>query len=203
MSSPTDPIDQEAAERRARHLAYALQIQESASRMLHSATTRAVHQMDQPAPQAEPDRLPQARPRERDYALAAIRFAKMLDTGIALENDILAGKFGYCAAPAPRAPAPPDPRRDLIREPLIKAVQAENAPGQAARIRDIDTQIDAKLAADPQRLTDPFDILAAIVELLAIDVDPADLSPEILGQTRAQPLPETGCAQSPPERYVS
>ncbi len=191
---PAAPIDlvAEAAERRARHLAYAQQMQETASRLLALASQRAAEQLAQPKPDPDTPPAETRQPRQPDYVLAVARFGRLLNQAMTLEDRVANGaadraRRSFRAPAAIRRPGPPDPRRALLQHPLHQAVKLEKAPHQAARLREIDERIAHELEADPEQSIKPIDILVAIADDLGIHIEPKRLSDEILGMPPRKP----------------
>lgn len=184
MQTEPDATDlaTEAAERRTRHIALAQLIQDTAVELLDIARDRAAQS---------------SKPGEKhpDHTLAASRAAAMLERGINLEARIAAGvqtpaRAHRAAAPKPVHRPRHDPRRALLREPLVDSVKAERAPGQAARLREIDEAIDEQLEADPNAERSMEYLLTTIADKLGIHIDVRKLRDEVLGMPPRKPLPE-------------
>jgi hypothetical protein len=130
----------------------------------------APHSTRETAPRPPTIRI--ASPRQIDPALLFTRLAAVVRDCITLEARLAA------AATDRRGPHPLTPRADPRRAPLreILDLATQNHPGRAALNREITTRLEEHLAADPYHTVNPAQILDAICDEFAIDLDLAKIS---------------------------
>jgi len=139
-----------------------------------SLPAAAAHPTRETAPRPPTIRI--ASPRQIDPALLFTRLAAVVRDCITLEARLAA------AATDTRGPHPLTPRADPRRAPLreILDLATQNHPGRAALNREITTRLEEHLAADPYHTVNPAQILDAICDEFAIDLDLAKVSDDHL-----------------------
>ena len=110
------------------------------------------------------------------------------------ENRIRRGEDPEPPRPAARPAAPSrtpfDPRRAPLRAALHQAADSEpNRAARAALRRDIDEALEQELLADPDREIPIDEVLCAVCETLDLELDPKNLSDEVLGMPPRTYLP--------------
>jgi hypothetical protein len=143
---------------------------QSATAAPPSIPTAEPHPDRKTAPPEDPARPSSQRP--TDPALIFTRLAATVRDCIALESRL--------AAAHTRGPLMlrADPRRAPLREVLHRAT--ENHPGRAELRRETTSLLDDQLAADPDQIIPPADLLAAICDELGIAIDFATLPDDYL-----------------------
>jgi hypothetical protein len=187
----------EADDRTTRHLAMCAELADLAMQLARATAARAL--ADQAAPEAPPSTQPlepapasgpaahPARatapratlscPRQIDPALLFTRLAAVVRDCITLEARLAAG-LAPTRGTRPRACLPADPRRDLLREILRRAI--EHHPARAALNREIPARLEQHLEADPDQTLHPTEILEKICDEFQIEPDWANLPDEYL-----------------------
>jgi len=116
-------------------------------------------------------------PRQIDPALLFTRLAAVVRDCITLEARLAAG-LAPTRGTRPRASLSADPRRDLLREILRRAI--EHHPARAALNREIPARLEQHLEADPDQTLHPTEILEKICDEFQIEPDWANLPDEYL-----------------------
>jgi hypothetical protein len=138
-------------------------------------------------------------PRPTDPALLFTRLAAVVRDCITLEARLAGGLAPPRASTTRAQPLPADPRRDLLREILRRAV--EKHPARAALNRDITARLEQHLEADPDQTLHPTEILEKICDEFQIEPDWANLPDEYLDAI-CEGLEDPG-AQTPEPRATS
>ena len=134
------------------------------------------HQARATAPRASAIRI--ASPTHIDPALLFTRLAAVVRDCIALEARLAAGLTNTRATSTRALPREADPRRAPLRAILDLATQ--NHPARAALNRDITARLEEHLQADPFQTINPAQILDAICDEFAVQLDLANLSDDSL-----------------------
>jgi hypothetical protein len=130
-----------------RHLRMCQRIAELALDLAEVAAKKAKEELENPAP---------AKPKTPDSATLFTRLSNVARQAIMLEAKLAGGSTKAAA----EAPAPEDPRRDIIRQVLDLSTVKHLNRGQLRR--DIMRLVDKAIAEDPEGRNEPFDIIEPI-----------------------------------------
>jgi hypothetical protein len=177
----------EPEDRIARHMRQLQHLAELAIGLADLAARKAEAAWNQPEPAAKTP----------DFALIVTRLSTAARQAMALEAKLAGAKFPGSGAktklpPSAEKPAPPDPRRDVLRQAFD--LFTAKSPNRKELRSALQARIDQDLAADPEGAMTARKILRKIVEDFDIEADyakfPDELLEAITGRKMTDPMPQ-------------
>ena len=177
MASTTYPLETQDA-RKARHFDTLRRLGELAMDLAHDAHALAKLQL---APRPRAPGLPANVADNVDYARTFAVLSRAARQAIALE---MRRETGPRTRPTfrPLGAGPPDPRREILRTVFHAAIPA--GPDRVRHRREVDTEIDDRLDADPNQKRPIGDIVDELMKALNIQLDLAQVPDILLGMPK-------------------